>query len=189
MSFLRLAFTTLAALALSLGSSRADELPTATFRVMGLFEPERQQDLKETLTILPALELVSVNYDTTEVTFRYDVTKLINAYNPKKPPTQEAIQKSIDTLLRNASNGTFSLKTGATPPKDKLQNVHLQVGILDCRGCRYGVYQIISKVDGVEQATLARDGYLTAWIDGTKTNQGALEEALKKARIDLLHNK
>jgi hypothetical protein len=184
-----MAFLALAAFALTLGALQADESPTATFRVIGLFEPERQEDLKETIKLLPALELVSLNYDTTEVTFRYDVSKLINAYNPKKPPTPETIQKNIDNLLRNASHATFTLKAGPPSPKEKLQNVQVQAGILDCRGCRYAVYEAAIKVNGVEQATVAPDGRLTAWIDGSKTNQGAIEEALKKARIDLIHAK
>ena len=206
MSHLRRAFITLATLSLSLSlglsplraealqsattpAAAATTTATATYRVVGLFEPEREQDLKEVIKILPALDLVSLNYETTEATFRYDVSKLINAYNPKKPPNPETIEKNIDNLLRNASNGTFTLKPGPPLSKDKLQDVKLEVGILHCRGCRYGAYQVVAKVEGVEQATITPNGQLTAWIDKAKTNQGAIEEALKKARIDVLSGK
>ena len=128
----------------------------------------------------------SLDYDTTEAAFSYDVTKLIAGYNPKKPPTEEAITKRLDELLRAASQGTFTLKPVATIPKDQMQTIEIKVGLLDCKGCRYGAYLAIAKLDGVERATMTPEGLLTASIDPAKTDRATLEAALKKARVELI---
>ena len=163
-------------------SSRADEI---TLRILGLFQPDRQDDLREIVKTLPDVQLVSLDYETTDATFRYDVTKVIPSYNPKKPPTDEAITKRLDDLLRAASQGTFTLKPPSTIAKDKMQAIAIKVGVLDCKGCRYGAYIAIAKLDGVERATVTNAGLLTAWIDPAKTNREALEAVLKKARVEL----
>jgi hypothetical protein len=164
-------------------SSRADE---SKHRIMGLFEPDRQEDLRECVKTMPEVQLANLDYETAEVTFRYDVAKLINGYNPKKPPTAEAIAKRLDELLRAASNGTFTIAASATLPKDKLETVAIKVGILDCKGCRYGAYLAVAKIDGVERATITANAHtLTAQIDPAKTKRTALEDALKKAHFEL----
>ena len=162
--------------------SRADEI---TQRIIGLFQPGRQDDLREIVKIMPDVQLVNLDYETTEATFRYDVAKLIPGFNPKKPPTPEAIAKRLDDLLRTASNGTFTLKPRAVIAKDKMQAIAIKVGVLDCKGCRYGAYLAIAKLDGVERATVTDAGLLTMWIDPAKTDRAALEAALKKARVEL----
>lgn len=173
---------TLLLLILSLTLCHADE---ARHRIIGLSEPSREHDLREQLKTLPGVELVSLDLTTTEATFRYDMTKLIPGFNPKKPPDPEAITRRLDELLRTASQGTFSLKPPATLPADKLERIALQIGVLDCKACRYAAYIAIAKLDGVEHATVSEAALLTAWIDPAKTNRAALEAALKKARIEL----
>ena len=162
--------------------SRADEI---TQRILGLFQPDRQDDLREIVKTMPDVQLVNLDYETTEATFRYDVAKLIPGFNPKKPPTDEAITKRLEELLRTASNGTFTLKPPAAIAKEKMQTIEIKVGVLDCKGCRYGAYLTIAKIEGVERATVNEAGLLTAWIDPTKTDRAALEAALKKARVEL----
>ena len=154
-------------------------------RIIGLSEPSREQDLREIVKTLPDVQLVSFDYHTTEVTFGYDITKLISGFNAKKPPTSEAITKRLDELLRAASQGTFTLKPLATLPPDKMQKIEISVGLLDCKGCRYGAYIAIAKLDGVEHATVNEAGLLTTWIDPAKTNRAVLEDALKKGRVEL----
>ena len=158
---------------------------TSKHRIVGLSEPEREKDLREIVKTLPDVELVNLDLETTEVTLKYDPAKVISNYNPKKPPTAEAIAKRLEELLNSASHGTFSLKPPSTVAKDKLKVEEIGVGILDCKGCRYGAYIAIAKIDGVERATVSSEkGLLTAWIDPAKTNRAALEEALKKAHVE-----
>ena len=166
------------------GILRAEE-QTSTHRIVGLSEPSREEDLRATVKTMPDVELVKLDGESTEATFRYDVTKLISGYNPKKPPNEEAITKRLDELLRTASQGTFTLKPTATIPKDKMQKIEFKVGVLDCKACRYGAYIAIAKLDGVERATVTNAGLLTVWIDPAQTNREALEAALKKARVEL----
>ncbi len=161
---------------------QADE---SKHRIIGLSEPSREQDLREHVKTMPEVEIAAFNFDTAEVTFHYDPAKLIPGYNPKKPPAPEAITRRLEDLLRAASNGTFTLAPLSTLPTDKLQKIEIQCGLLDCKGCRYGAYIAIAKLDGVERANVNEKALLTAWIDPAKTNREALEAALKKGHVEL----
>ena len=69
----------------------------------------------------------------------------------------------------------------STTPREQLQRVEIPIAILDCRACCLAAYESISKIEGVTQATASfKEHRLTALIDPAKTNQAALEEALKK---------
>jgi len=164
-------------------SLHADE---ARHRIIGLSEPAREQDLRTQTQTIPGVDLVSLNFATTEATFRYELSALFPAINPKKPPNETDITQKLDSLLKAASRGTFTLKPRATLPEDKLHKIDIQVGLLDCKGCRYGAYIAIAKLDGVEHATVNEAGLLTAWIDPAKTKREALIEALKKGRLELV---
>lgn len=161
---------------------QADE---SKHRIIGLSEPSREQDLREQVQTMPEVEVAALNFDTAEVTFRYDPAKLMPGYNSKKPPEPETITRRLEDLLRAASNGTFTLVPLSTLPADKLQKIEIQCGLLDCKGCRYGAYIAIAKLDGVERATVNDKALLTAWIDPAKTNREALEAALKKGHVEL----
>ncbi len=69
----------LAALSLHAGES--------THRIIGLSEPSREQDLRDQVKTIPGVELTSLNYNTTEATFRFELSALFPSINPKKPPT------------------------------------------------------------------------------------------------------
>ena len=178
----------LIALLFSAGSLQAEE-QTMKQSVVGLFQPDRVEDLRETVRTLPNVELTSLDYASSEATFRFDPAKLFTNYNPKKPKSPEETAKRLDELLRSASMGTFTLKPVASLPTDKMTKVEIKVGVLDCKGCRYGAYLAIAKLEGVEKATVTGEGLVTAWIDAAKTNQAALEEAMKKGRIELKADK
>ncbi|MEI6231836.1 MAG: hypothetical protein WCT04_02200 [Planctomycetota bacterium] len=166
------------------GASQAEE---SKFRLMGLCSADRVDDFKEFAKTMPDISLVSVDFDSTEVVLTYEFEKLFPGQNfKKKPPTPEAIEKRLNELLHNASRGSFTFKPLSTLAKDKEKVEEFNVGMLDCKGCRYGVYSAVSKVDGVERAQVnSEKGILKLWIDPAKTNRTALEEVLKKAHIEL----
>ncbi len=166
------------------GMLRAEE-QASTHRIVGISEPSRAEDLRALVKAMPDVELATLDAESTEATFRYDVAKLIGGYNPKKPPTAEAIAKRLEELLRTASQGSFTLKPPATLAKDEMQKLEIKVGVLDCKACRYAAYIAIAKLDGVERASVSNASVVTAWIDPAKTNREALEAALKKARVEL----
>ena len=100
-------------------------------RVFGLSDPGRELDLREQLKAVPEVELVAIDLETAEATFRYDETKLLP--DAKKPPTLEAIAKRLDELVKTASKNpvsghvTFSLKPLSSVPKDQLQKIETYI--------------------------------------------------------------
>ncbi len=151
-------------------------------RVVGLFEPSRVDDLKVCVPTLPGVELVRVDFDSTIAVWRLDSALVMTNYNAKKPPTEEQLAQRLDSLLGAASIRTFALKPLAGIPAEKMTLVQLSPRILDCRGCRYAVYNGIAKLEGVESATVGKDGLISVRIDSSKTNQKTLDAALKKVR-------
>ncbi len=167
----------------SLMSVRAGE-ESGTYRILGLGTPDRQDELREALKAVPEVQLASLDYDKAQVTLRYDVTTLFPGFNPKKPPTAEAIDQRLDERVRGASQGSFSVKPLSAVPREQLQKVEIKILIPDCKGCRLGTYYSIAKIDGVEQVNVIKEpSQVTALIDAMKTNREALVEALKKARV------
>ena len=133
-------------------SLRAEE---SRHRVFGLSDPGRELDLREQLKAVPEVELTALDLETAEATFRYDVPNLLP--DAKNPPTAEVITKRLDELVKKASKNpvsghvTFSLKPLSAVPKDQLQKIEIQLGLLDCKGCRY--------------KSESRDKDFIAWLD------------------------
>jgi hypothetical protein len=62
---------------------------------------------------------------------------------------------------------------------DKLERVAIPVVGHDCKGCGLGTYDVVCRIDGVEQATVSfKAGLVTALVQPEKTNRAALEAAL-----------
>ena len=167
-------------------SLRAEE---SRHRVFGLSDPGRELDLREQLKAVPEVELVALDLETAEATFRYEETKLFP--DARKPPTPEVIAKRLDELVKKASKNpvsgaiTFSLKPLSSVPKDQLERIEIPLGLPDCKGCRYTAYLACAKLDGVENVIVSETSLVTAWVQPSTTNREALIAALKKARIEL----
>lgn len=165
----------------ALGS--ADEptgLATIKVRVTGLFQPDREQDLREVMLLIPDAKLVSLDYANAEALFEYDPKTSFNKATPDKFPER------LDNAVRTNSRSTFGVKPLSTTPKEKLQRIEIGVVGLDCKGCALAAYEAVARIDGVEQATASfKDGLVTAKFDPEKTNRDALEAALVKARVEL----
>ena len=177
----------LSSMVLGTSLARAEE-QTGIYRLIGLSAPEREVDLREVMKTVPDVALVSLDAAQAEVTLRFDPEKLNLPTKAKQPPTAEKITERLSSLLGQASKNTFNLTARSTVPADKLTTVEIPIGVLDCKGCRYAAYQAVAKLDGVERATVsAKPSAIIAWIDATKTKREALEEALKKARVELVN--
>ena len=176
----------LCALSLALPLLHAEE-QTGTYRLIGLSAPERESDLREVMKTVPDVALVSLDIAKAEVNLRFDAEKLFLPAKSKPPPAPDKITERLNSLIGGASKNTFSLTERSTVPADKLTKVEIPIGVLDCKGCRYAAYQAVAKLEGVERATVsATPSAVIAWIDATKIKRDALEEALKKARVDLV---
>ena len=182
---LRTLAATLCALALALPLLHAAE-QTATYRLVGLSAPEREADLREVLKSVADVTLVSLDAAKAEITLRFDSDKLGVPAKAKQPPAPDKITERLNNLLGSASKNTFHLAAPSAVPADKLTKVEIPIGVLDCKACRYAAYSAVAKLDGVERATVsATPSAVIAWIDATKTKREVLEDALKKARVEL----
>jgi cation transport ATPase len=163
---------------LSLASRAADQ--TVTHRITGVFSPEREADLRKALEKLPEITFVRFDFEHAEATFTYDPGK---AFPGTKPA--ETV-KRFDEQLRNASNHTLGVQPISSTSKDKLMRVEIPVAGLDCKACCLAAYEIIYKMEGVEQATASfKEGRISALIDPQKTERPALEQALKTRGVTL----
>ena len=98
---------------------QAEEPPTR-FRLIGLFAPDRQQDLRDVLADVPELELVRLDYDTAEVTLRYDAKKLFPGSNPQKPPKLEDVVQRLNNFLIPAATAPSDWRRARRWPRTSL---------------------------------------------------------------------
>ena len=157
------------------------EVQPVKYRVLGLFQPDRVDDLQRLFAEnVTDVQLMNVDYERAEATFQFDGEKL---FVTKKP---EQVLERFDNLVRQASSGTFSVRPVSTVATDKLTRIEITIAGLDCKACSLAAYEAVAKLDGVERATASfKDRRLVAWIDPSKTNREALIEELKKKRVDL----
>lgn len=158
----------------------AAEPPTTTVRITGLFAPDREKDLRELFAKWPEFQIVRIDFEFAEVELRFDAEKVF----PKTKPAERLAK--LDDKVRDASIGTFGVKPLSSVPRDKLTQIEIAVVGQDCKACCLGVYEVIAKIDGVEQATASfKDGRITARIDPAKTDKSKLTAALKARGVAL----
>jgi copper chaperone CopZ len=151
-----------------------------TYRVLGLFAPDREKDLRAGFEDIPDIKLISVSFEDAEITVEFAPAKLFPGQKP------ERVTELVNDKVRQATHHTFGVKPRSTVPKDKLQQVVIPVAGLDCKACCLAAYEIVAQVDGVMQATASfKDGKVTARIDPSKTDRAKLEEALRKRGVDV----
>jgi copper chaperone CopZ len=174
-----------AVLVLFAGAAQADDKkPTKperfTYRVTGLFAPEREKALRAGFSELPDFKLIAVNFDDAEITVEFDPAKLFPGQKP------ERVVELVSDKVRQATNHTFAVKPQRTVPRDKLQRVEIPASGCDCAACNLAAHEAIANIDGVYQSTASfKAGRITALFDPTKTDRAKLEEALRKKGVDL----
>lgn len=164
----------------SCAAGLADELSPIRHQITGLFSRDREDDLRQTMTNLPDIKLVSIDFLHAEASFVYEPAKVF----PNATPEQ--IVERFDNRLRQASRQTFGVKPLCAKSRDELEFIEIPVVGLDCKGCCLAAYEAIYRIDGVEQATASfKDGLVTAWLDPQKTSRPALADALKQKGVSL----
>lgn len=149
-----------------------------TYRVVGLFSPDREKDLRVVFDELPDFKILAVNFEDAEIDLEFSPAKLFPGQKP------ERVVELVDQKLRTATRGTFGVKARRTISKDKLLQIVVPAAGLDCKACCLAAYEAIAGIDGVWQATASfKEGQITARIDPAKTNQNTLVEALKKKGV------
>jgi copper chaperone CopZ len=150
-------------------------------RVLGLFQADCVDDLRGVTEKLPGIALLKADHHTGTATFRFDSAKV---FPGAKSPEQ--LIEHLRNKLNGASQGVFEVRALSALPRAKQKEVKISIEGLDCKGCSYGAYLAVYKIEGVETATASfKSGLVTAWIDPAKTNRAALEEALTKRGVTL----
>jgi copper chaperone CopZ len=178
--------TLVAVLALMLGMVRAgnggEDGKGGQFKhqVSGLFADGREPALREAIGRIPGVKLVELDRDEAVATLEYDPARLFPGARP------EEIVERLDNLLRSASNHTLGFKPMRTKPRDQLKKVELAVAGLDCEACSLALYEILSRVEGVELVKASfHEGRAIAWIDPDRTDRARLVEALRRREVDV----
>jgi len=163
----------------------ADDKPPAkpvrmTYRVVGLFAPDREKDLRDSMSEISDVKVISINFDDAEMTIEYLPGKSLQGAK------QEQIINHLEQQLSGITHGGFSVKPQRTQTREKLEQIVIPATAIDCKGCAYAAYDSIAGIDGVVQATVSfKEGRVTALIDPNKTGRTKLEDALKKRGVKL----
>lgn len=178
-----LSFTSLTIL--SAADAPQSERPPIKHQITGLFQPDREQDLKDLFEKradkFPGIKLVSIDFANAEATFDYDPAKVFPGAKP------EQIVERFDNLLRDATRHTFGVKPLCPVERDKLKRIEIPVVGLDCKACSLAAYEMVYKLKGVEMATASfKTGKVTAWIDPEKIDQAEIEMVLKQRGVQLV---
>jgi len=149
-------------------------------RITGLFSPERELDLRQIMEQWPDIKLTNLDFNYAEAVLTFDSVKLFQKATPDQVLTR------LDEKMRSLTQGTFGIKPVSTTPREKLIQVEILVAGLDCKACCLAAYEIVAKIEGVEQATSSfKAGRITALIDPQKTQKPVLEAALKQRGVVL----
>ena len=152
-----------------------------TYRVIGLFSPDREKALRAGFEELADFKLIAVNFEDAEITIEFAPAKLWPGQKP------ERVTELVNDRVRGATNHTLGVKPRRTVTGDKLQSVVIPVAGCDCQACCLAAYEAVANVDGVYQATASfKDGRVTARIDPAKTDKAKLEDALRKKGVDVV---
>jgi len=150
-------------------------------QVQGLFIPERGDDFRKLLDEFPEARLMDFDYETAVATIAYASDS--EWFRDAKP---EQIIERLNNRMRQLSSQTLGVAAPSSIPRDKLQRVEFRIVGLDCKACSLGVYNILTRVEGVVQATASfHDGLAVAWIAPEKTNREALAATLKSRGVQL----
>jgi copper chaperone CopZ len=176
-------FLSAALLALSVTNvAPADDKPAKPerhmYRIIGLFSPDREKDLRAGFAEMPDIKLVGVNFDDAEITVELIPSKVFPGAK-----TEQLVQ-ALDQKVRQATRHTFGVKPRRDTPREKLKQVVIPVAGLDCKACCLAAYEAIANIDGVYQATASfKEGRITALIDPAKTNIEMLSSALRSKGV------
>jgi copper chaperone CopZ len=173
-------------LTLFVGTGALSQPTEYRFRVSSLFQPDRVNDLRVCITEqLPNVLVSNVDFETATATFTLETDSIPQL---KKDPTPEKARSHLSQLLRSASKGVFDVLPLSDIPPAELVTATIPVVGLDCKGCSYGAYRVVARVDGADSATASfSDGSIRVRFDRRKTSLETLEAALGQARIMTHH--
>jgi hypothetical protein len=80
--------------------------------------------------------------------------------NPKVRLKGAEVEKRLGQLVREATSAAFDLRSVSSGGFESgYRDREIRIGVLDCKGCRYGAYTLAMRVEGVERV----------WIDAERS--------------------
>jgi hypothetical protein len=93
------------------------------------------------------------------VVVSYEEELLFPKWNPKQRLKREEVEKRLGQVVREGSTGAFDLRPlGAGGMESGFVDAEVRIGVLDCKGCRYGAYTLLMRVEGIERV----------WVDAER---------------------
>lgn len=156
------------------------------FRVSSLFQADRVDDLRALMAEkLPDVSISRIDFETGTASFGIETESVPQL---KKEPTPEKVRAHLSQLLRTASKGVIDVLPLSDVPEAELVAAVIPVIGLDCKGCSFGAYRVVARVEGVESATASfANGTIRVRFDRRKTSLETIEAALGQARVMIQH--
>jgi hypothetical protein len=110
------------------------------------------------------------------VVIAYDEGVLFPKRNTRVPLRIAEVERRIGQLVREASTAAFDVRpVSAGGFESGYVEQEVRIGVLDCKGCRYGAYTLAMRVEGVERV----------WIDAERS---ALRFAYDRGRVGRIYS-
>lgn len=152
---------------------------TITLRVTGLFMPECVSSFKSACADFREVALQQVDFETAEATFAYDPE--CDLFRNASP---EQIIERMNNRIRQLSRYLLGVQAAATIPRDQWERLEIPIVGLDCMACSFAVYEILVRIDGVQQATASfRNGVATVWIDPQNLDDAKIRSVLHERGV------
>ncbi len=134
---------------------------TVEMVLYGLSGREREEDwrvLGEGL-VEKGARVESTDAERARVVIWYDEEVLFPKRSAKVRLRVSEVEKRLGQLVREASMAAFDLRSvSAGGCESGYIARELRIGVLDCKGCRYGAYTLAMRVEGVERV----------WVDAER---------------------
>lgn len=158
------------------------EQHTFNVQVTGLFVRDRVDAFLDLLKKVPEVRLQNLDFDKSEARFAYDPE--CDLFRNAQPA--QVIER-CHNRIQQLSRSTLGVRAVSSLPREQWQRLELQIAGLDCMACSYAAYDVILRIEGVEQAMASfRDGKATAWYNPSVTDRDRIIAAMKQRQVVVL---
>ncbi len=190
--FLLMLRTAAAADAAATGGNKPAEPPAekvrVTYRLVGLFCPEREEELRALWAEeMPEIEVLAVDSLSGEATFEFDPVAALG------PQAKAADPERIRALFNEKAHAASRRKYPGYPdwdrvfmalpwsPPDSFQYVEIPIEGIDCKACALAMYERLVELDGIKHAQVSfHDGRAIVLVDPVKFDEFAARQKLQQ---------
>jgi len=174
--------------------SRPAEKVRVTYRIRGLFCPEREEELRGLWAAeLPAIKLLAVDSLRGEAMFEFDPVAALGP--PAKAADAERMRSLFNEKVHAASLRKYpgywpwlSVFTAVpSSPAESLQHVEIPLEGIDCQACSLALHDRLVQLDGIEHAQVSfHDGRAILLVDPSKFDEIGVRRKLQEQHIDAM---